>query len=126
MEDKFSERIPDQTSEVEKANDAFKKQREIYVKQILNNPYDPDLCERVRLITVQILEYMGELTIDIFRLHNEMFDFYTTQHPRELGKKLYIDRVDGIHKPYDLIKNRCFKLLDDLEIYVKKKDPNYV
>jgi hypothetical protein len=74
------------------------------------------------------LYYVGSLSMPAFeveeKIENEFFKEYS--HAPELAKKLWQDYYNGIHRPYNILKNRLFRLYDDIDnLYVNlnKKQP---
>ena len=77
------------------------------------------------------LEYVGNLSLPAFAVRDKIEETYELKyrHAPELAKKLWYDHYEKIHHPYNILKNRCYRLLDDLDIYYedryKKKPPNW-
>lgn len=72
--------------------------------------------------TIKVLDYIGKLSLSAFNIETQVEELYFKQfkHSPELAKKLWLEHYEKIHHPYDLLKNRCFKLLDDYdEFYLK-------
>jgi len=76
----------------------------------------------------RVLYYVGSLSMPAFEvddyLENEYHKVYS--HAPELAKKLWQDHYGRIHRPYNILKNRLFRMYDDLDkIYldVNKKEP---
>lgn len=67
--------------------------------------------------TIRVLYYVGDLSQSAFNCEDRLEEKYLIMyaHSPELAKKLFWDRYHEIHKPYNLLKNRCFTLLDQLE-----------
>lgn len=80
---------------------------------------------------VQVLDYVGRLSSPAFEIQDELEEIYKMKFLKspELAKKLWLDHYGMIHKPYNVLKNRCHRLLDELdEVYedkFKKHPPNY-
>ena len=64
-------------------------------------------------LTTDILYLIGEHSQPIFDLREVIEKEYTTKYLKSpaLGKKLYLEYYEGLHKPYDRLKNRAFKLI---------------
>lgn len=81
--------------------------------------------------TVKILDYVGNLSLVAFDVNDRLQLLYLQKYKSspELAKKLWLDHYDTIHKPYTILKNRCFKILDELDgLYQmcnKKYPPNW-
>ena len=104
---------------VETVVDKFKKRIEYYkgIGMISQDEY----IELHKLI-VQVLEYVGELSMPAFNIRDEVEKRYFTMYKNspELAKKLWLDHYHDIHKPFNTIKNRCFSLLEQMDnLYTK-------
>ena len=80
---------------------------------------------------IVVLDYLGNLSLPAFETQNELEEMYKMKFLRspELGKKLWLDHYGEIHKPYNKLKNRCYRLIDELdaeyELQHEKHPPNY-
>ena len=77
---------------------------------------------------IRALDYVGRLSMPAFAIEDELEEMYKMKflHAPELAKKLWLDHYEKFHHPYNTLKNRCFKLLDELDDeYIKchKKNP---
>jgi hypothetical protein len=77
------------------------------------------------------LDYVGRLSKPLFKIEDELQEMYLQQylHAPELGKEIWMKHNNKIHHPYNLLKNRCFKLLDEMDAMYKefydKEPPNW-
>ena len=123
--------LPDHTSDLARIEDIISKIRSkletITTNKTINNANHLALFEE----TVKVLLNVGGLSQPVFEIGDEMEAMYTQRykHAPSLGKQLYLGHYEGIHHPYDILKNRCFKLLGDLDkLYAKthkKCPPNW-
>jgi len=66
-----------------------------------------------------------------FAIEDDIERLYTLHYAKfpELAKKLCNDHYENIHHPYTLLKNRCFRMLEDLDkLYIEiheKYPPNW-
>ena len=80
---------------------------------------------------VRVLDYLGKLSVSAFDIQDELRESYLKTYIKtpELAKTLWLQHLDKIHHPYDLLKNRCYKLLGDVDILYhrkfKKHPPNW-
>jgi len=120
--------IPNNNNELSKADEAIEKLRKsvnhynINVELITDNQFII-LYERI----IKVLDYVGRLSMPAFFIENELEELYKINylHAPQLGKMLWLEHYEEIHKPYNKLKNRCFKLLDDLdEYYIELYDKN--
>lgn len=123
--------LPNHSNELSKVEEVIekyqKKFKAIKSKNTITDIEHTTLFEE----TVSVLNYLGKLSMPAFEIEDELEEMYMKQymHSPELAKKLWLDHFAKIHHPYNLLKNRCFKLLDDLdEMYIsvnKKNPPNW-
>ena len=68
-------------------------------------------------LTSKVLDLVGELSMTRFDVRDSLEEKYKIQYCKspELGKKLYLEHYESIHKPYDKIKNKCFELLGRID-----------
>lgn len=120
--------LPNHCIELGKAAEAIsklKKRFEVIQKQhSINDATHLDIFEE----TVRVLLYVGKLSSPAFAIEEDVEKLYTLQFKHEpcLGKQLWLAHYDELHHPYSILKNRCFRLLEELDAeYVKihKKDP---
>jgi len=77
------------------------------------------------------LDYVGRLSMPAFAIADDLQEMYKMKflHAPELSKQLWLDHFESIHKPYNLLKNRCFKMVEDLDEYYislyEKNPPNW-
>lgn len=110
-------KLPDHAIELEKAEEYIKELQEIFKKRIKNEKINDEMYAILFEKIIRGLEYMGSLSLPLFNIQDqieETFDI-TYKHAPELGRKLKWKKIEIIHKPYDILKNRLFKLLDELE-----------
>ena len=79
---------------------------------------------------INILDYVGRLSMPAFNIESEIEEMYIKKfhHAPELSKRLWLDHYGNIHKQYNTLKNRCFKLINDIDKHYTnvhgKKSPN--
>ena len=120
--------LPDHTNELEEAEGYTSKiKRDILIckeNNKLDNQTYKDLYGRI----TNALYFVGGLSIPAFdvgdKIEQEYFNTY--KHAPELAKKLWLDHYARIHHPYNLLKNRLFRLyeiLDELYKNINKSSP---
>lgn len=77
---------------------------------------------------IKILDYVGRLSTPAFQIEDELERMYTLHYPKspKLAKKLFNNHYNEIHKSYNKLKNKCFRMLDEVDdeyINVHKKYP---
>lgn len=79
----------------------------------------------------KILDFVGRLSLPLFNILDDLEIMYVMKyvHSPKLGKKLWLDHYDKLHHPHSLLKNRCHKLMDDIDtayyMKFKKYPPNW-
>lgn len=124
-------KLPNHSNELSKANEIIEKLKNritnLQTTKIIDDKTHVSLYEEI----IRALDYVGKLSMPAFTIEDELEAMYIIRykHSPELGKKLWLEDYENVHHPYTLLKNRCFKLLDELdglyrEIY-KKDPPNW-
>lgn len=85
----------------------------VIVNKTLNDNVHVTLYEEI----IRILDYVGRLSMQVFDLNEKLEQHYLFKYKKSpaLAKELWLNHYDQLHRPYSLIKNRCFKLLDKLD-----------
>jgi len=123
--------LQDHSTQLQKAEEIIEKLKDRFKHIQITKSIDGDKHTVLYEETIRILDYVGNLSKAAFDIEEEIERLYTIQfqHAPELGKKLCNDHYENIHHPYTLLKNRCFKLLEDMdaEYYKvwKKHPPNW-
>ena len=120
--------LPDHSTQLQKAEEVIEKLKDKFKHIQITKSIDADKHITLYEETIRILDYVGNLSKAAFDIEEKIEKQYTLQfrHAPKLGKKLCNNHYEKIHHPYTLLKNRCFKLLEDLdaEYYkVQKKHP---
>lgn len=134
MQEKFithSFNLQNNLNELSNAEDIIEKlKKKLLTYQINKNITDKAFVEFYEEI-IRILDYVGGLSQPYFDIEKELEEMYVLKYNKfpELSKQLFFEHYEKIHHPYTLLKNRCFKMLDDLdELYItlyKKNPPNW-
>lgn len=124
--------LPCHDNELSKAGDVIEKLKTKLNKYITSVELITDkefviLYEEI----VRVLDYVGRLSMPAFAIEDELEQMYILKfhHSPELAKKLWLDHYENVHHPYTILKNRCFKLLEQLDEYYTalydKEPPNW-
>ena len=119
--------LPTHANELSKAEEVIEKIRTKLTILEKNNCIDDKSHGKLYEETIRVLEYLGELSKPFFAINDELEDLYCLKYPHssELAKKLWLDHNDRMHHPYNLLKNRCFRMLEELDVeYQRKFDKN--
>jgi hypothetical protein len=124
-------RLPDHKDELCKAEALIEKFKHrlkiIQIQRRIDGKMHTEFFEEI----IRVLDYVGRLSKSVFDIEDEMELQYIKNYPKspELAKKLFNDHYEYLHHPYTILKNRCFKLLEELdaEYYKqhKKRPPNW-
>jgi len=124
--------LPNHDNELSKAGDVIEKLK-IEINQNISEVLVVTDKEFVRLYeeVISVLDYVGRLSMSAFAIEEEMEEHYKMLylHAPELGKQLYFNHYEVVHHPYTILKNRCFKLLDEWDAFYlalfDKHPPNW-
>jgi hypothetical protein len=124
-------KLPNHNNELSKADDVIEKLRQKFkILECRNTISDKEHLQMFEEV-VRVLDYVGRLSMPAFAIEEDMERLYVMRYPHspELAKKLWLDHYEDIHHPYNLLKNRCFKLMEELdELYIRvnnKKPKNW-
>lgn len=114
--------LPDHTESLEKAEEYIKEKQNKLKSHIQNKKIDEQTYRILYDDIIQGLEYLGFISTPIFNIQNKIELLYekTYKHSPELGKKLKWEKIAEIHRPYNILKNRLFRLLDELMFMYEK------
>lgn len=124
-------KLPDHTVELEKADEIIKNLKCKLKQLIITKQIDGKIHTSTYEEIIRVLDYIGRLSKPLFDIEEELEKQYIFHYPKspQLAKKLCNDHYEKLHYPYTLLKNRCFKMLEDLDaIYIKRwgvKPPNW-
>ena len=123
--------LPCHDNELSNAADAIEKLKNrlriIQIQRSIDGKTHTTMFEE----TIRVLDYVGKLSMPAFAIEDELEELYKMEflHAPELAKTLWLDHYENVHRPYNLLKNRCFKILEELdaEYYKRHKEhpPNW-
>jgi len=122
--------LPNHENELSKAEDVINKLKEKINYTEVYKMTDKLFIEAFEEV-IRALDYVGKLSLPAFGIEDEMEAIYNKRymHSLPLAKELWLNHYGNVHKPYNTLKNRCYKLLDELDaLYVrinKKEPPNW-
>lgn len=127
----FKAELPDHSSELFLISERLKKIKEdlkyISSEKKLDDQIHDMLYEKI----IRYLDVLGQLSTPAFEVNDQIKEFYDHLHMKDpvKAKEAWLEDYADIHHPYNLLKNRCFNLLDELdqlyELYNNKKPLNY-
>jgi len=80
---------------------------------------------------IRVLDFVGNLSQSVFNVEDQLEQQYFSQYKDNpcLAKQLWLEHYDSLHKPYSLLKNKCYRMLDELDeefiIVHKRYPPNW-
>jgi hypothetical protein len=110
-------KLPLHANELSKAEDLLEKLRIRFLavknQKSINGKIHTELFEEV----IRVLDYTGALSEPAFRIEAELEELYFKRYKNSpaLARKLWQDHYSMIHKPYTRLKNRAFRMLDELD-----------
>lgn len=116
-------KLPNHCNELSKAEEVIEKLKKrfeiIQIQRSINDANHQELFEEI----IQCLFYVGKLSEVAFAIEDEIENMYTMQykHAPALGKQLWLEHYDDIHHPYTLLKNRCYRQLELLDLEYFKR-----
>jgi hypothetical protein len=115
--------LPNHQEELKTAEDSLNALKLRLVAVIVNETINDKLHEELFEATFKILDYVGRLSIPCFKVNYELERMYVNKYPHSpaLAKKLWLDHYESIHRPYNLIKNRCFRTINDIDQAYRNK-----
>lgn len=128
---KFDFKLPAHSNELSKAEEVIEKLKNKLKKIKKNKTINDSIHNTLYEEIVRILDYVGKLSMPVFAIEEEMEKLYILQYSKSplLSKKLFNDHYMELHHSYTLLKNRCFRLLEELDNeYIKrirKNPPNW-
>ncbi len=123
--------IPDHSNELSIAEDQIEKLKTRFKKIKTKECIDGKNHETLFEDTIRVLDYVGKLSLSAFALEDQIQEQYFRRYRStpELAKTLWQEEYGRIHHPYNILKNRCFRLLEELDAQYfkqyKKPPPNW-
>ena len=125
---------PDHTEQLELAENTIKEielsLKNVLIKDSFKNTDGGDIHTTLYDDTVRVLLYVADLSLPIFNLMNSIENKYNSRYPNDyrLARQLFLAEYESLHQPYDVLKNKCYFLLDNIDrLYykqTKKQPPN--
>lgn len=120
--------LPDNTEKLNNIEKYIKTLNSRFKLLVNNNEFSKKKYEIIHDLIVETLIMLGDLSLPALDIVDELEKKYILTYPNspKLAKKLWLDHIDKINHRYDLLKNRCYFLIDDLEeeiirLKIKKK-----
>lgn len=110
------------TKELSYAQDQIRDIEQHLTEIVLSRKMTTSIHEKLFEATAKMIDLVGGLSNQVFDIEQQLEDQYTEAfiHSPELGKKLWYDHYEELHKPYTNLKNKCWRLFDALdECFIK-------
>ena len=110
--------VPVDEIELSKVNEYIKKLVKRFKVLVVSNRFNKVEYDKLDDDIIRALISLGKLSspaFDVFdsgKLEREYFKTY--KHSPALAKKLWLEHYDELHYQYDLLKNRCYTLISDM------------
>jgi len=120
--------LPNHSNELCKAEEVtekIKRRFDIMQEELsINDKSHENMYEEL----IRVLDYVGRLSMFVFEIEDLLEELYTRTYlsEPEKAKKSWMRHYEGLHRPYNLLKNRLFRMLDELDseyIRIHKCDP---
>ena len=109
--------LPDNTVKLDNIEKYIKKINSRFKSLCDNKKFSKNEYESIHDFTVETLIMLGELSLPALDIIDELERKYILLYPSspKLAKKLWLDHISKINHRYDILKNRCYALIDNLE-----------
>ena len=116
-------KLPAHANELSKAEELIEKLKHRLEVVVMQRTMDDQTHDKLYNEVIRVLDYVGKLSMPAFAIEDELEQMYILKFQKQtaMAKKLWLDHYELIHHPYSLLKNRCFRLLDELDVVYHKK-----
>lgn len=82
-----------------------------------------DIHEKLYEETILVLDWVGRMSMNLFEIRDKLDEQYKKIYCR--SPKLALEEFDKhykkLHQPYNILKNRCFGILEELDFMYERK-----
>jgi hypothetical protein len=123
--------LPNQKNQLNDVEETISKLKRSVSKVILDKSITPERHEQLYEEVVMALDKAGRLSKPAMEIHDELEAMYILKYPHspELAKRLWYEHYEQLHHPYSILKDRCFRMLCELDMAYqdkfKKNPPNW-
>lgn len=123
--------LPEHGNELSLAEETIEKLKSRLKIIVTEKSITGESHEKIYEDTMRVLDFVGQLSVPAFALEDVLEEHYTKTylHAPQLAKRLWLDHYGKLHQPYNLLKNRCFRLLEEIDAEYfkrhKKRPPNW-
>lgn len=109
----ITSKLEDHSEELKRINDIWLRIKTKFEEDVKKNALTPRRKEIYTLIVEEALGLVGDWSMQMFDTFEQLEQAYAKQYVNspKLGQKLFLERYEKLHKPYDQVKNRLWKLL---------------
>ncbi len=120
--------LPSQSIELEKASDYIENIKYKFKHHVVHNTLTHKHHTILYDDIVRVLLFVGNLSEPFFKIEDSLEEQYILKYPNspQLAKELWLEHYETIHHPFNVLKNRCFRLLEELDeefIHLNKCQP---
>lgn len=116
--DKIIKTLPDHSAELEQAENLLTKiVNDIQWHKNVEKEIPPTKLNLMVYTTDYVIGAVGDMSLSVFDIRDSLEEEYFKQYKKNplLGKTLFLEEYEKLHKPYDRLKNKCFELLFKLD-----------
>lgn len=123
--------LPNQKNSLTAVVETIRSLKRVVLKTICERTITPESHEQLYEQIVVALDKAGTLSKPVMDVQDELEAMYILKYPHSpaLAKRLWYEHYELLHHPYSILKDRCFRMLGELdEAYVdkyKKNPPNW-
>lgn len=115
--------LPDHTKELITADNLVAALTTKINQIITNNSLTSNLHTSLYEDVIKLLDWAGRMSMPLFEVEDDIEALYVKEyiHCPALAKELFYQHYEQLHKPYTLLKHRCYWLLDKLDATYQDK-----
>lgn len=123
--------LPNQKNQLSSVEETINKLKRVIAKTICQHTLTPEKHEQLYEEVVVALDKVGRLSKPAMEIEDKLEAMYTLKYPHspQLAKKLWYEHYEMLHHPYSILKDRCFRMLNELDNEYqdkfKKNPPNW-
>lgn len=109
--------LPSQSNELIKASDYLENIKYNFRHNVVHNNLTHKHHSIIYDDIVRVLLFVGNLSEPYFKVEDSLEKQYLLNFPHspQLAKELWLQHYETIHHPFNVLKNRCFRLLEELD-----------
>jgi regulator of PEP synthase PpsR (kinase-PPPase family) len=115
--------LPNQKNQLNSVEETINKLKKVVSTVIFDESITPEIHERLYEEIVVALDKAGRLSKPVMEVQDELEAMYILKYPHspQLAKRLWYEHYEQLHHPYSILKDRCFRMLDELDVAYRDK-----